>query len=257
MAELAKNKMNFALTFERGRVQVVRADQVNTPLEIKTPVFEAVRCKIDGEGTLGSRYAKELKKAEYYMQLQAINDEGKEFLKSLNQLQKDVFKAWFKENGAFKSIKSSGGSAQDVLDMLKPISDLSDTFRTKRKVCRWQNEVLPMPFYVLDEGVDAATAKRSDYTNTTPQPGSVRPGDLVQAYISFFPWNFNGKQGLSVQLRGVFKVASGKCEEQSTQAALNIDWMLWSTLKGTRRHDEEPEQVSKKATKNDFTFSIW
>jgi hypothetical protein len=257
MAELAKNKMNFALAFERDRCQVVRAGQTSSPFEIKTPVFEVVRCKIDGEGTLGGRYAKELKKAEYYMQLKAINDEGKEFLTSLNQLQKDVFKAWFKENGTFKSIKSSGGGVEDVLDTLKPIADLSDSFRTKRKVCRWQNEVLPMPFYLLEDGVDAASAKRSDYTKTTPQPGSVRQGDLVQAYVSFFPWNFHGKQGLSVQLRGVFKVASGKCEEKSTQAALGIDWMLWSTLKGTRRHDEEPEQVSKKATKNDFTFSIW
>jgi hypothetical protein len=249
--------MDFALTFERGRVQVVRASQSNSPFEIKTPVFEVVRCKIDGEGTLGGRYAKELKKAEFYMQLKAVDDAGKEFLKSLNELQRDIFTKWFAKEGAFNAVKSRGGCVEDVLDTLKPIADLSDTFRTKRKVCRWQEEVLPMPLYILNDGIDAATAKRSDYTSTTPQPDSVRPGDLVQAYVSFFPWNFNGKQGLSVQLRGVFKVASGKCEEQSTQAALNIDWMLWSTLKGIRRHDEEAEHVSKKATKNGFTFSIW
>jgi len=199
---------------------------------ILTPVLQVVHSKLSGAGTMGSRYAPTLAKADFYMNLKAFDDTGHKFMKDLTTLQRSIFTKWTEYGckhmgeAPFGSVLHGASHSENsqlletMLSTLSPVLNASGLLKVKRKVCSFgSGEITDMPVF---DGSESDLKKKSF---RSAAGDVVARGDHVRAWLSFLPYSFRGRNGLSLQLCGVLKI---KNREVDHSVVRGMDWTPWA-----------------------------
>lgn len=211
----------YEIRVDGRKCQIYHRNDIKT-YEVLSPPMEVVYSKLHGSGSMGSRWAPTLDKAEFYLTLRPFDDRGNAFITYLIELQRCTFRKWYNESGPDDN-PFLPHSLPDILATLSPILNSSGTIKVKRKVCRFgTGEIAEIPIWGVNRGhVSIDPIKKMDFKPMTGE--DIIRGDRVRTLFTFFPYSFNRRQGISMQLKGVMKIPGGKVPYE-----IGMDWSPWA-----------------------------
>tara|TARA_B110000881_G_scaffold51118_1_gene43402 strand:- start:884 stop:1684 length:801 start_codon:yes stop_codon:yes gene_type:complete len=261
-----KNKMPnldqfaYAVHIEGGKCQLVNKFNPAAEFECLTPNMRISHCRLYGNGTMGTRYCSQLKKADYYLCLLPIDEDGERFVAFLNKLKRDVFSKWPSPGLSNPQGRAAAVSAQSNVS---PILNKYGELRIKRKVCKFGTGLAaPLPIFLPTAPLDGQAFKKMNFKEEPDGDRSVKKNDIVRAFISLYPYSLpravgRGPSGISIRLKGILKTNFS----ENTVELRGDDWTAWavpiSRSSQRSRVKRGPALRAKPAASQPLNFSMW